>query len=138
MSSESHGAERKPSQSVTDTSSVIAVLFNEPGAELVVPQLTSCIMSAFNLAEAASVAMRRGMAFLEARDLLSRLPLDIVSFDRHQAYLTASLQPLSRPHDLSYGDRVCLALAMSLGLPVLTADRVWKRLPLDVEVRLIR
>jgi len=39
---------------------------------------------------------------------------------------------------LSLGDRACLALGERLGLPVVTADRAWADLDLDVAVSLIR
>jgi PIN domain nuclease of toxin-antitoxin system len=43
-----------------------------------------------------------------------------------------------RSHGLSLGDRACLALAQSTGLPVLTADRAWRGVGLDVEIEVIR
>jgi PIN domain nuclease of toxin-antitoxin system len=36
------------------------------------------------------------------------------------------------------GDRSCLALARSLGAPLLTADRAWQRIDLGIEIELIR
>lgn len=39
---------------------------------------------------------------------------------------------------LSLGDRACLSLAVLRGLPVLTADRVWARLTVGIEVHCIR
>jgi PIN domain nuclease of toxin-antitoxin system len=36
------------------------------------------------------------------------------------------------------GDRACLALALRLGLPVMTADRIWGKVTLGVDVQLIR
>ena len=39
---------------------------------------------------------------------------------------------------LSLGDRACIATAKHFGLPVIIADKVWARLDLGVEVRLIR
>ena len=39
---------------------------------------------------------------------------------------------------MSLADRACIALAMDLNLPVLTSDRAWSELDLDVPVHLIR
>jgi ABC-type thiamine transport system ATPase subunit len=47
-------------------------------------------------------------------------------------------RPSTRPQGLSLGDRVCLATALRLSRPVLTADRLWATLDVDVSVHLIR
>jgi PIN domain nuclease of toxin-antitoxin system len=47
-------------------------------------------------------------------------------------------RPLTGQAGLSPGDRTWLALARSLGLPVLTADRAWTSLRLGVTLRVIR
>lgn len=39
---------------------------------------------------------------------------------------------------LSLADRACMALAVTLGLPLLTADRSWVEVDLPVEIRVIR
>ncbi len=39
---------------------------------------------------------------------------------------------------LSLGDRLCLALALRLELPVLTADRAWAEVAHGVDVQLVR
>ncbi len=39
---------------------------------------------------------------------------------------------------LSMGDRACLGLALATGLPVVTADRAWRKLDLGIEVRTLR
>ena len=36
------------------------------------------------------------------------------------------------------GDRACLSLGLRLGLTVVTCDRAWAQLPLDLEVQLLR
>jgi PIN domain nuclease of toxin-antitoxin system len=39
---------------------------------------------------------------------------------------------------LSLGDRACLALAETLGLSAITADRHWAQLGLSIDIRPIR
>ena len=41
-------------------------------------------------------------------------------------------------YGLSLGDRACLSLGQHLRRPVLTADRMWKTLKLNVEIQMIR
>ncbi|MCW6035912.1 hypothetical protein K4A83_06450 [Spirulina subsalsa FACHB-351] len=48
------------------------------------------------------------------------------------------LRPLTKPLGLSLGDRACLALGLLLHQPVITADRQWNQLDLDLEIRVIR
>ena len=62
----------------------------------------------------------------------------MIPFDRTQAAVAASLLPMTKPLGLSLADRCCLALGMIRRLPVLTADRDWQRLTLDIEIILIR
>jgi PIN domain nuclease of toxin-antitoxin system len=39
---------------------------------------------------------------------------------------------------ISLADRACLALAVELGMPVMTGDHAWRDLDIDVEVQLFR
>jgi PIN domain nuclease of toxin-antitoxin system len=50
------------------------------------------------------------------------------------------LRPATRRAGLSLGERACLALAATLGLPAITADRGWQRVAdaVGVQVRPIR
>ena len=64
-----------------------------------------------------------------------------MSFERftpRQAETAARLWSRTRNHGLSLADRACLALAMDKTLPVLTADRAWSELDLDIEIQVIR
>jgi PIN domain nuclease of toxin-antitoxin system len=45
--------------------------------------------------------------------------------DLTAALAAGHLRPATRGAGLSLGDRSCLALARTLGLPALTADRSW-------------
>ena len=68
----------------------------------------------------------------------AKLGLTVVPFDEEQAYKAGLLRQTTRSQGLSLGDRACLALAHSLGLPAITADRAWSNLNVGVEVILVR
>ncbi len=62
----------------------------------------------------------------------------IVPVETEHAERAAQLRESTRSDGLSLADRVCFALAASLGSPVLTADRAWREIDVGVEVQLIR
>lgn len=51
---------------------------------------------------------------------------------------SARLWEITRPYGLSLADRACLALGLERKSAVLTADRAWSGLGLDVDIRLLR
>jgi ribonuclease VapC len=128
------------SEVVLDASALLAFLKDEPGGSAVRQLLPTSVMSAINLAEVATTFIHGGMPADEAELALRELPVRIVPLDEGQAYQASALQPLTAVKGLSLGDRCCLALARSLGLPALTCDRAWGGLPPDigVEVKLVR
>lgn len=69
---------------------------------------------------------------------LFRVTLLIEPFDEAAVASAARLRPLTRALGLSLGVRACLALALSRGLRVLTADRAWANLNLGITIELIR
>jgi PIN domain nuclease of toxin-antitoxin system len=74
----------------------------------------------------------------EAEDALGGLGLDVRAFDERAAWEAGALRAGTRKAGLSLGDRACLALARDLGVPALTADAAWAKVPSGVEVRLVR
>ncbi len=73
-----------------------------------------------------------------SRGMLDDLYVVVSPFDAEQAFHTGELHRQTRAYGLSMGDCACLALARARNLPVVTADRAWRSLPLDLEVVLIR
>jgi PIN domain nuclease of toxin-antitoxin system len=116
----------------------LAALLQEPGHERVGPILRRSYISSVNLAEVLSRLLRDGADLDRVSLDLELVGLTVVPFDRHQARRAAELAPSTQAAGLSLGECACLALAMELELPAMTADRVWATLGLDVEVRLIR
>jgi PIN domain nuclease of toxin-antitoxin system len=123
---------------VLDASALLAFLFREEGHERVERLLDGSCMSSVNLSEVISRFVRDGHDAQMVRDRLSSLRLEIVPFDDRDAMLAASLLPATRPLGLSLADRACLALALRMELPAVTADRAWKDLDVDVEIEVVR
>ncbi|MFN8608158.1 MAG: type II toxin-antitoxin system VapC family toxin [Vulcanimicrobiota bacterium] len=121
---------------VLDASALLAFLLREPGSDLVAAHLRAgaCI-SAVNLSEVANRYVRIGQDALVVQARLSRLPVEVVPFDKESAFAAARLLPQTSALGLSLGDRACLALAVARRIPAVTADRVWSQLSgVDVEV----
>ena len=67
-----------------------------------------------------------------------RLGARVVPFEAGDVVPVAHIRAATRSAGLSLGDRACLALAQRLGWPALTADRQWRDIQVDIEVRMIR
>jgi PIN domain nuclease of toxin-antitoxin system len=123
---------------IMDSSAILAMLLMEAGSDKVAELLSHAVLSSVNLAEVIAKLTQRGVPFSEANRMVRLLQLQIMPFDEPQALASAAMFAPTRPHGLSLGDRACLALAQRMNLPVLTADRVWGKLDLGIEVKLIR
>jgi ribonuclease VapC len=126
---------------VLDTSAVLAILFREPGQDVVRSALhEGALLSTVNFAEAITRLVRDGMAADRAAAAITALPIGLRDLDAELATDAGALFDQTRPFGLSLGDRACLALARQESVPALTGDRVWVQVAplLGVEVRLIR
>ena len=123
---------------IADASAVLALLKQEPFSKLDPRRLFRATISAVNLSEVLERLCSGGLSERDAEEAVAELNLEVADFDEAQARLAAYLRPGTRRAGLSLGDRACLALGLHLGRPVITADRVWVRLDVGVEVLLIR
>jgi ribonuclease VapC len=123
---------------VLDSSALIALLRGEKGGEAVALRLEGSHLSSANLAETLTKATEWVRDPVEVLKEIKQLPMRIVPVSEAQALTAALLRPLTRSAGLSLGDRLCLALALSLGCPALSAESAWVGLPHNVEVELIR
>ncbi len=126
------------SEVVLDASALLALLNKEPGHEEVAQTMPDATISAINLSEVAAKLAESGMPEEVIREALEGLAMEVHDFGRELAFQTAMLRPSTRPKGLSLADRACLALGRRLDIPVLTTDRAWEGLDLEVEIRLIR
>lgn len=127
-----------PGPVVLDASALLAFLFREAGHETVDALLPRSRLSAVNLAEVLGRFARDGHDPQTVLLSLEAAPLEIVPFTRADAIRCASLVPITAPLGLSFGDRACLALALTHGIPAVTADRSWAGLELACEIVTIR
>lgn len=112
---------------VLDASAVLALVRDEPGADKVTPYIGRAAISAVNLQEVIKELLLSGLDEDTTRELLDELRLDVRAHDVGAAYATARLHAQTRQYGRGLGDRSCLALALQLGVPALTADREWKK-----------
>ncbi len=117
---------------VFDASALIALLRKEPGHERFIVHFLDGCVSAINLAECISEALRVDGSLEKLDALFVRMKTPIVPFTREQALIAGSIHARTRKEELSYADCACLALALDKGLPVVTKDRIWKDLGLEV------
>ena len=123
---------------VADSSVVLAAIYREKGWEGWIELLEESNLSAVNLAEVQGKLVAAGMSTELAWVAATNAVLQVMPFDAEQARITGDLILKTREFGLSLGDRACLALGMTMGMPVYTADRAWQRLKVGVKIHVIR
>lgn len=124
---------------VLDSSSLIALLSEEKGQEKIIEILPYAVMSTVNIAEVVKFLIdRKGLTKQQIYKIVQSIIPNIVPFDEEQAFLSGELITDTKRLGLSLGDRSCLALALSKGYIVYTADKAWANLQLNCKIILIR
>ena len=113
---------------VLDASAILALIRDEAGADQVAGHIGRAAVSAVNLHEVIRELLVNGLDEATIRELLDELRLDIRAHDRGAAYAAATLHARTGDTGRGLGDQSCLALALHLGIPVLTADPDLKKL----------
>lgn len=124
---------------VLDASAVLALVRDERGVDKVIPHVGRAAISAVNLQEVVKELLLSGLDEATTRELLDELRLDIRAHDAAAAFAAAALHAQTRQYGWGLGDRSCLALAIQLGVPALTADREWTKVRIkNLKVEQIR
>ena len=123
---------------VFDASALLILINREVGSEVVDLAVAGAMISSVNHSEVVAKLVERGLTEAAIRGALDDLEIEVVAFDAEQSYTAGFLRLATRSRGLSLGDRACITMARCLGLPVLTADRVWTELDLGVDVQLAR
>jgi ribonuclease VapC len=96
------------------------------------------VLSSENWAEVLQKSVSAGVMVEGLREDLQALWLALEPFSAADADTVAMLSPPTPTRGLSLADRACLSLALQLGLPVLTGDRIWAELALPLQIQLLR
>jgi PIN domain nuclease of toxin-antitoxin system len=123
---------------VLDASALLAFLHDELGANRVQQAFDNAVVSVVNWAEVVQKSLWRQADVAGMREEFTEVGVIFEPFTIIQAEIAARLWEKTRTHGLSLADRACLALALDRNLPVLTADRAWADLGLEVEIQLVR
>ena len=123
---------------VLDASAVLALLFDEAGAESVELVVAGAVMSTVNWVEVCQRLADRRAPIDHARARLTEAGVELHPLTPADAERAAALRASTREAGLSLADRCCLALADSLGRRAVTADAAWASLRIGTAVELIR
>ena len=121
-----------------DASAILAMLLGEPGAARVEAAVDGGVISSVNWSEVVARAAAAGSNTDGLAAELVGAGVEIVPFDREDAERAAALRLVTAHVGLSLADRACLATAERYAKRVLTADRAWSSLELDVSIEVIR
>lgn len=109
---------------VLDSSAVLAVIQQEKGADRVRAAFAQGVISMASLAEVLSKTAQWGLDLSGAYARILAFGLEIHPVEEEHAVIAAEIFSLApRTLDLSLGDRLCIALAMTLRCELLTGDR---------------
>jgi PIN domain nuclease of toxin-antitoxin system len=124
---------------VLDASALLAEFHREPGGERVTACYPDVAASAVNVGEIVTKLTERGVTAAETEAIVRQMRCPIVPFDTAQALLAGQLRATTRRLGLSFGDRACLALALTIrARSVVTTDHAWALLDLGLDVQVIR
>ena len=125
-------------RAILDASALLALVFDEPGAEIVAAHVrSSCILSV-NFTEVLQRVLTIDGNPDRAEEAIDLLGIEVVPFDRRLARLTAELREKTSFMGASFADRACLALGLARGAPILSSDQDWRKLDLGIVIRMIR
>ena len=123
---------------VADSSCILAIAFGEPGMEVAAHKAQGALVSTVSVTECVAKLRDRGWEAAATTGFFDAIGLTLAEHTREVAVEAGLLHSRLRRKGVSMGDCCCLALALSVGAKIATADRQWAELGLDLEVELIR
>jgi PIN domain nuclease of toxin-antitoxin system len=120
---------------VFDSSAFIALLAKEKSYSFLRSHLKNAIISAVSLADVYKYCIEeQNLTKDDCLKLTELSGLKVIEFCNEQALISAYIISQTKPYGLSLGDRACLALALYKKSPIVTCDKIWERVKLNVEI----
>ncbi len=123
---------------IIDSSAVIAALYDEESKFDFEKYLPHSVINVVNYSEVIAVLLRDGMEARTAGELTQNIIPKIIQLSRDEALLAAEIRVKGKEYGISTGDSFCLACAKLNNYSVITADRIWSRLNLGIEIIQVR
>jgi PIN domain nuclease of toxin-antitoxin system len=121
-----------------DASALLAYLQQEQGGTQVRQVLFAACMSTVNWCEVVQKLHANAIDDKAVAKTLSLLGLRFIPFGVAHADKAGELWKTTAPFGLSLGDRACLATGLVENMPVMTADKMWQKISLPLNIQLIR
>jgi PIN domain nuclease of toxin-antitoxin system len=124
---------------IFDASALICLFAKEEGFEEVKKYLPNAIISAVNISEVYKYCIEKQELDLESVEKLINLSgVEVIDFNHKNAIRAAVMYKDTKKYGLSFADRSCIALSMTTSYPIVTCDRVWSALELDIKIIQVR
>lgn len=123
---------------ILDASALLAYLHQEQGGLQIKPLLPNAFISTVNWCEVVQKLRAKSINDKAVAKKLTVLGLRFIPFNLEHADKAGELWQVTASFGLSLGDRACLATGICENMPVITADQIWQKLSLPLEIKLIR
>lgn len=127
------------SKIVFDASALISLFAKEDGYQLIRKYIKNGVISSVNIAEVYKYCIEtQNLTEEDSKSLIRLSDIKIIDFCPEQALISAKIIHKTKQCGLSLGDRACLALAMLKDYPIITCDKIWQKVDLNVEIIIAR
>lgn len=124
---------------VFDSSVLIMLFAKEPGYESVRGYMRNAVISTINIAEVYKYCIEvQNLSEEDCRNLTKLTGIKIIDFCEQQALISAKIIKNTKQYGLSLGDRGCIALATLKDCSILTCDKIWQKVDLNIEFIMAR
>ena len=124
---------------ILDASALLCLFQKEKGYEQIVKYLPNAVISSVNIAEVYKYCFtKQALTVEETKKLVAISGIEVLNFNHEQAVISGDIYTDCKEYGLSLADRACLSFGIATGYPVVTCDRVWSKLKLDIKVIQLR